>query len=159
MGPGGMCTRWLHTWYFTLQQGGSSHSLHNSPTPLKTCSGCVLAGRRRSGDACESAPSQSQSRLLIDSGSFLHGHTRGWRRSESTPAIFPFSRFIGYCSDIKVPSLPLRLTIACVIGTMWPQVLGYKGANGTRLPMYRVLHTRQWKQSHIRLAKGKEPHT
>lgn len=38
MGLGGMFTRWLHTWYFTLQQGGNSHLLHNNLTPTKTLS-------------------------------------------------------------------------------------------------------------------------
>lgn len=102
--------------------------------------GCTQTQRRclRTG---ESGPSQSPGRLVNDGGSFPHGHTRSRRRVESTPAIVPFFRFIGYCSDIKVPSLPLRLTIACVIGTMWPQVLGHKGANGTGLPTYSVCST------------------
>lgn len=124
MGPGGMFTRWLHTWYFTLRRGASSHLLHSSPTPTKTCSdaswlrahAAEMPANRRERD-----PRRLWAGLVNDGGSFLRGHTRSGRPFPSTPAIFPFCRFIGYCSGIKVPSLPLRWTIACVMGTMWPQ--------------------------------------
>lgn len=36
MGPGGMFTRWLHTWYFTLQQGDNSHLTDRATTNKET---------------------------------------------------------------------------------------------------------------------------
>lgn len=153
MGPGGMFTRWLHTWYFTLQQGDNSH-LTDRPVTDKETRWRVLA-------AC-----WCRSYIHASLWDLHSAHTvwTGWLMTKTHFNARPHTRLtsfrisssylsfvcIGYCSDIKVTSLPFSLTITCVIGPIWPRVVGHKGANRTLLAHVECV---LWQQPQVRRAK------
>lgn len=116
MGPGGMFTRWLHTWYFTLQWGDNSH-LTDRPVTDQARRWRVLAVCR-----CRSYIRTSMRDLHL-----AHTVWAGWLMMKTHFNARPHMRLtsfrisssylsfvcIGYCSDIKVSSLPFSLTIMC----------------------------------------------
>lgn len=150
MGPGGMFTRCLHTWYFTLQQGDNSH-LTDQPVADKETRWRVLAACR-----CRSYVHAS-----MEDPHSAHTVWAGWLMTKTHFNARPHTRLtsfrisssylsfvcIGCCSDINVTSLPFSLTITCVIGPAWPRVLDHKGANRTLLAHGECV---LWQQPQVR---------